>query len=77
MNITDVCIPPPVCMACLSCLCLCSAGLLASTYIEVQEVQQVKESYDALLVRVDVQPLGRIDLPSLQLAPPWVSGPDF
>jgi hypothetical protein len=31
---------------------LCSAGLLASTYIEVQEVQQVKESYDALLVSV-------------------------
>jgi hypothetical protein len=35
------------------CCCWCvvrSAGLLASTYIEVQEVQQVKESYDALLV---------------------------
>jgi hypothetical protein len=32
-------------------------------------VQQVKESYDALLVRVDMQPFGRNDLPSLQLPP--------
>lgn len=29
---------------------LYSAGLLASTYLEVQEVQQLKEAYDATLV---------------------------
>jgi hypothetical protein len=27
------------------------AGLLASTYLEVQEVQQLKETYDEALVR--------------------------
>jgi hypothetical protein len=32
-------------------LLLCRAGLLASTYLEVQEVQQLKETYDEALVR--------------------------
>lgn len=48
----------PLCVCCVSCLYVCSAGLLASTYIEVQEVQQVKESYDALLVRAWEHMLG-------------------
>jgi hypothetical protein len=43
-------------------LYVCSAGLLASTYIEVQEVQQVKESYDALLVRAWEHMLGFVTL---------------
>jgi len=39
----------------------CRAGLLSSTYLEVMEVQQLKESYDASLVSGlnDDVPLGR------------------
>lgn len=46
--------------ALLACFgCTFRAGLLASTYIEVMEVQQLKESYDATLVgRVEVEKEG-------------------